>query len=202
MDYEVLVVDDDSPDLTWQRIEELGRSRPRVRVLRRIGKRDYASAIIDGVQSASGEVVATIDADLQHDPDILPRMLSELLAGAELVIGSRYMPGGGTSDWSALRRLMSQTANLPARLVLGRRLADPGSGYFMLRREDFLRVAPRLDGRGYRILMDIVANLKPHRVAEVPYTFRARREGTSKMSLKIVLSYARLLGHLALRRLG
>ncbi len=197
MDHEILIVDDDSPDGTWRRVEELAQQNRNLRMLRRRNQRDYASAIIEGVRTASGEAIATIDADLQHDPEVLPRMLAELENGADLVVASRYITGGGTSDWSSLRRMMSRTANLPARVILGVTIGDPGSGYFMLRRGDFLRIADRLDGRGYRILLDIIANLRPTKIKEVPYTFRARREGHSKMSARIVLSYARLLCRLA-----
>src|SRR5258706_12017319 len=97
LDYEILIVDDDSPDLTWQRVEQIGASDPRVRVLRRQGERGLAPAVVAGFAAARGDAMACIDADLQHDPAILPAMLAELRAGADLVVATRYMEGGGVA---------------------------------------------------------------------------------------------------------
>ena len=200
LDYEVLIVDDDSPDRTWEKVEEMSKTRPYLRVLRRMDKKDYWSAIVDGFKAASGDAVGTIDADLQHDPNILPKMFAELEAGADLVIGSRYMPGGGTSNWNWFRRLMSETANMASRVVLRAKVADPGAGIFMLRKADFLRIADKLHGKGYRILIDIIVNLRPKNIKEVPYTFRPRQIGESKMSFGIVFNYLKLLLRLTFTR--
>lgn len=189
VDYEILISDDDSPDLTWVQVEEIARRNPRVRVLRRVNNRGLGASVIDGFSCATGEVVACIDADLQHDPAILPRMLKELTNGFELVVGSRYAEGGSTGDWGFIRRLESMVATKMAHWLLGLKMRDPMAGYFMLRRDDFTRVRDRLDGRGFKILLEIAANLRPSRVCEVPYTFRSRTAGQSKLSGKIIYSY-------------
>lgn len=189
VDYEIVISDDDSPDLTWARVEEIGKRNPRVRALRRTTNRGLGPSVIDGFGSATGEAVACIDADLQHDPTILPRMLKELEDGADLVVATRYMPGGGTSNWGIIRRLGSWGCTKLAQVLLGVKLRDPMSGYFMMRREDFLRIRDRLNVRGFKILLEIAAHMHPHRLGEVPYTFGPRAQGESKLSNKIVLAY-------------
>lgn len=195
--HEILVVDDDSPDLTWKRVEELGRSNPSVRLLRRTKNRGLSRSVIDGFSAAAAGVVACIDSDLQHDPDILPDMLREIELGADLVVGCRYMPGGGTGDWSWIRRLESMVATRMAQGVLRLKLRDPMSGYFAVRQQDFLRVRDSLNGDGFKILIEIAANLKPKVVREIPYTFRRRVAGESKLSSKVVVAYLRQLWRLS-----
>ena len=189
LDYEILISDDDSPDLTWARVQEIGRRNPRVRALRRTSNRGLGASVVDGFTSATGEVVACIDADLQHDPALLPRMYKELIEGSNLVVATRYMPGGGTADWGAIRRLGSWGCTKLAQWVLGIRLRDPMSGYFMMRRDDFLRVRNRLNVRGFKILLEIVAHMRPSRLVEVPYTFGPRAHGESKLTKRIVFAY-------------
>jgi dolichol-phosphate mannosyltransferase len=196
IDFEVIICDDDSPDLTWARAEQIGSQDSRLRVLRRRGKRGLGHAVVDGFSAARNEAVACIDADLQHDPTILPKMLSQLQAGCDLVIGSRYVPGGGTKNWSLIRRLESWLATKLAQLLLRIDLHDPMSGYFMLRREEFLRVRPYLNPDGFKILLEIAAHMTPSRLAEVPYVFRERERGESKLSSLVVLSYVRQLWRL------
>lgn len=196
IDFEVLIVDDASPDGTADAVAEIGAHDARVRVLRREGVRALSAAVIDGFSDARGEVVACMDADLQHDPSILPEMLRRLDAGADLVAATRYSGAGGTGDWSGLRRLGSRVATRLAQAFIGVRLSDPMSGYFMLRKADFLRVRRELDGRGFKILLEIVARLGPHRIAEVPFTFRSRRAGRSKLDSRVLLAYARQLWRL------
>ncbi len=197
IDYEILISDDDSPDLTWARAEEIGRRDPRVRVLRRRTKRGLGNAVIDGFSQAHGSLVACIDADLQHDPAILPHMVAALRNGADVVVGSRYVAGGGTAKWSWVRRLQSRLATKLAHGLLGVKLRDPMSGYFMMRRDDFLRVSKQLDGNGFKILLEIVARLKPHNVRELPYTFGPRTAGKSKVSAGIAAAYLRQLWRLS-----
>ncbi len=188
-DYEILISDDDSPDLTWARVEEIGRRNPRVRALRRTSNRGLGPSVVDGFSSATGEAVACIDADLQHDPTILPQMLKELENGADLVVATRYMPGGGTTNWGIIRRMGSWGCTKLAQVLLGVKLRDPLSGYFMMRRDDFLKIRDRLNVRGFKILLEIAAHMRPHRLGEVPYTFGPRAQGESKLSNKIVLAY-------------
>src|SRR6266542_912125 len=132
-DYEILIVDDDSPDLTWQIAEELAQTAARVRVLRRRSNPGLGFAVIDGFAAATGEAVACIDADLQHDPKILREMLQALSNGADMAVGCRYTHGGGTQDWSRSRRFKSWVATKLAHWTLDAQLNDPMSGYFMLR---------------------------------------------------------------------
>jgi len=198
IDYEIVISDDDSPDLTWARVEEIGRWNGRVRVLRRTSNRGLGASVVDGFSLARGEAVACMDADLQHDPSILPKMLEELERGADLVVGTRYMPGGGTTNWNAIRRFISWTATRLTKLLLGVRLCDPMSGYFMLRRDDFLQLRNDVNARGFKILLEIAAHMKPRALSEVPYTFGPRMFGRSKLSTKIVFAFVQQLWSLFL----
>lgn len=189
MDYELLVADDDSPDRTWAVAQELATRNPRIRVLRRITDRGLSPAVIDGFLSSSSEYVGVIDADLQHDPAILRQMIAALDAGAEIAVASRYAEGGGTGTWNAARRFQSWVATKLAQTFLGVHLTDPMSGYFVMRRSDFIRIHKQLDSSGFKILLEIIARLAPSRLAEVPYTFRERVAGQSKLSSTVVLQY-------------
>lgn len=196
IEYEILICDDDSPDGTWALAQEISRRDPHVRVLRRIQDRGLARAVVDGFVHARGKAVACIDADLQHDPAILPKMLQALHEGAQLVVGSRYVDGGGTSNWNWRRRFTSWVAGRMATWSLGVELHDPMSGYFLLRRDDFMQVAPQLNVDGFKILLEIAARLRPSHVCEVPYTFRVRKAGCSKLSAAVVFAYLMQLGRL------
>jgi dolichol-phosphate mannosyltransferase len=198
-DYEILISDDDSPDLTWSKVEEIGRRNPRVRALRRTTNRGLGPSVVDGFLFATGEVVACIDADLQHDPAILPKMLKELSNGCDLVVATRYMPGGGTANWGVIRRLGSWGCTKLAQWLLGVKLRDPMSGYFMMRRDDFLKVCDRLNVRGFKILLEIAAHVHPQKLGEVPYTFGPRSQGESKLSNKIIFAYLAQLWRLSRR---
>ena len=189
IDYELLIADDDSPDRTWAIAQELANTDPRIRVLRRTADRGLNAAVIAGFVSSSSEYVAVIDADLQHDPAILPRMIAALDAGADIAVGSRYVKGGGTGTWNAVRRFQSWVATKLAHSFLGVELKDPMSGYFILRRSDFNRVRKELGSSGFKILLEIIARLAPSKLEEVPYTFRTRVAGESKLSSKVVLQY-------------
>jgi len=191
--YEVVVVDDASPDGTADLAEELGRRYP-VRVVRRPGKLGLASAVLEGARAASGRWVAVMDADLSHPPEDVPRLVSALRSGADVAVGSRYTPGGGVRDWPLRRRLMSRVAVLLARLWLGERVRDPVSGFFAVRRE--LLLDPSLEGLGYKILLEVLARNRKGRVVEVPYVFTDRRGGRSKLGPQEVWDYLRLLWRL------
>ena len=195
IDYEILIVDDNSPDLTWFVAEQVARHDSRVRVLRRLQNPGLGVAVIDGFNAAQGDAVACIDAELQHDPSILPKMLEELGRGSDVVVGSRYVAGGGIEDWNWLRRAESRIATRLAEIFLGANLKDPMSGYFLMWRKDFARVQVQLNGKGFKILLEILAKLHPANITEVPYTFRPRTSGKSKLSSKVVLQY---LGQLCL----
>jgi dolichol-phosphate mannosyltransferase len=154
------------------------------------------AAVIEGFSAAKGDVLACIDADLQHDPLILARMLEELQHGADIVVGSRHVDGGSTGEWGRLRRVQSWIANKLAQLLLGVSLKDPMSGYFLVRRKDFYEIREQLNGKGFKILLEILWNLNARKIKEVPYTFRPRTRGQSKLSGRIILQFIHQLWRL------
>lgn len=193
--WEVIFVDDDSPDGTADCIRAVARRNPRVRCLQRIGRRGLSSACIEGVLASAAPYVAIMDADLQHDERLLPQMLAMLESGeADLVIGSRYVGGGGIGAWDRGRARTSRFATWLAMLVCKADVADPMSGFFMVRREVFERALRRLSGQGFKLLLDLLASSPdPVRVAEMPYVFRPRRHGESKLDILVAGEYGLLL---------
>jgi dolichol-phosphate mannosyltransferase len=199
-DWEIIVVDDDSPDRTWEVAQNMAVADPRIRVYRRIDRRGLSSAIVDGLSLGAGDRLLVMDADMQHDASKVPELFASL-EGAALAIGTRYVDGGGTGDWSSRRRWMSRFATRACQLALGIRANDPMSGFFAIRREDFSRVAPRLNPKGYKILMEILHVMRPVRIAEVPYTFATRRAGESKLGGRVVFDFGLSLIELVTRRM-
>ncbi|HVA95953.1 MAG TPA: polyprenol monophosphomannose synthase, partial [Candidatus Dormibacteraeota bacterium] len=189
IDYEILIVDDNSPDRTWCVSQELSASNPRVCTLRRMQNPGLSAAVIEGFSAATGDVLACIDADLQHDPSILARMVDEFQKGADVVVGSRHVEGGSTGEWNRWRKLQSWLATRTAQLLLGIRLKDPMSGYFLVSRKNFDAVKQDLNGKGFKILLEILATLQTSKIKEVPYTFRLRSKGESKLSSRVILQY-------------
>ncbi len=189
-----LVFVDDSTDGTDAVIAALAREDPRIRLLHRTGRQGLATAVVEGIEAARGEVVCVLDADLQHPPERIPDLLRALEeTGADLVVASRYLPGGSSRGLSGLRRLISRVAAGLARLLLRRArvVSDPMSGFFAFRRSVVEGV--RLEPVGYKILLEILARGKVRRVAEIPYTFEARAAGQSKLTLRQNLEYLRHL---------
>jgi dolichol-phosphate mannosyltransferase len=198
--YELILVDDDSPDRTWELALGLGRTFPQLRVLRRTAERGLSTAVIRGWQAARGEVLAVIDADLQHPPEVVLRLWEELGRGADLAVASRNVQGGGISNWSLRRRLLSRGAQLLGLMILPGvlgRVSDPMSGYFMFRRSVIGGVP--LHPLGYKILIEVIGRGRIGRLAEVGYVFRERSEGESKVTSAIYVDYLR---HLVRLRLG
>ncbi len=193
--WEVLFVDDDSPDGTADAVRALSREDGRVRCLQRIGRRGLSSACIEGIMASSAPYVAVMDADLQHDETLLPGMLEQLRAdAADVVVGSRYMGGGSTGDLASGRVWISRIASALGQLVLKARVSDPMSGFFMLQRGYFERVARDLSGKGFKILLDLLASGRREvRVAELPYHMRARQHGDSKLDTMVVWEYLVLI---------
>lgn len=192
--FEIIVVDDNSPDETWRVAQELAASRPYLRVIRRQGERGLSTAVIRGWQAAEGATLAVIDGDLQHPPEVVGRLFEKIRQGADLAVGSRNIEGGGVSDWSLLRRMLSRGAQLLGLLILPGvlgRVSDPMSGCFALKREAISGV--RLNPLGYKILLEVVGRGHIGRVAEVGYVFRERVVGASKVTSKVYFEY---LGHL------
>ncbi len=193
--WEVIFVDDDSRDGTADHVRAIARRDPRVRCLQRIGRRGLATACMEGVLASAAPYVAVMDADLQHDERLLPQMLAVLESGAaELVVGSRYVPGGGVGEWDNGRARISRLATRLAGMICKADVADPMSGFFMCRREVFERALHRMSGQGFKILLDLLASSPaPVRVAELPYVFRQRQHGESKLDALVAWEYGMLL---------
>lgn len=193
--WEVIFVDDDSPDGTAGVVRRLAQINPRVRCLRRIGRRGLAGAAIEGILSTSADYVAVMDGDLQHDETLLPLMFDRIRSGADIVVASRFSGEGTASQGlSALRLRASETATGFARRLLGIEVRDPLSGFFVIRRELFDDVVPRLSTQGFKLLLDILASAtRPFAAVEVGMRFRPRLNGTSKLDRLVALEYLSLL---------
>jgi dolichol-phosphate mannosyltransferase len=193
--WEVIFVDDNSPDGTWDVVRGLARQDSRVRCIRRIGRRGLSGACIEGILASSAPSAAVMDADLQHDETQLPKMLALLQSGqAELVVGSRYVAGGSADSFDKQRAGASALATEVAKRVLRVRIADPMSGFFMIRRDRFEQLAPQLSTQGFKILLDIVATARGElRMVEVPYSFGSRLHGQSKLDSAVALDFLGLV---------
>ena len=199
--YELIIVDDDSPDLTWQVGLDLMSSYPQLRVMRRQGEKGLSTAVIRGWQASEGEILGVIDGDLQHPPETLIKMLDEMVNGADLVVASRHVEGGGVSDWGFIRRFLSRGAQMLGLLILPNvigRVSDPMSGYFMVRRSAIANCP--MNPLGYKILIEVLGRGNIGSVAEVGYVFQERQEGESKVTWRQYVDY--LLHLLRLRSRG
>jgi dolichol-phosphate mannosyltransferase len=193
--WEVIFVDDNSPDGTWNVVRDLARRDSRVRCIRRIGRRGLSGACIEGILASSAPCAAVIDADLQHDETQLPKMLALLQGGsADLVVGSRYVEGGSADSFNKQRAGASALATEVAKRVLRVKVADPMSGFFMIRRDRFEQLAPQLSTQGFKILLDIVATARGDlRIVEIPYSFSSRLHGESKLDSMVALDFLGLV---------
>ena len=199
--WEVVFVDDDSPDGTAAAAREIAQTDARVRCIRRVGRRGLSSAVIEGALSSSADYIAVIDGDLQHDESRLPLMLAALQSGADLAVGSRHVEGGDAAGLaSPLRQRLSAAGIGIARAVTGTSISDPMSGFFALRTALFETLAARLTGQGFKILLDLVlASPRPLKIVEIPYRFRPRAAGESKLDALVLAQFAGLLIDKALR---
>ncbi|WP_308911245.1 glycosyltransferase family 2 protein [Pseudokordiimonas caeni] len=193
--WEVIFVDDDSPDGTAALVHEMGRADPRVRCLHRVGRRGLSSAVVEGALAASGDLVVVIDADLQHDETVIPKMLAHFDDPAvDLVVGSRHVEGGGLGEWGAARVGISRFATLLAKFVLKADISDPMSGFFAFRRDLMVEALPNLSSIGFKILLDMITSVNRRlTVREVGYVFRNRIEGESKLDNKVIWDFLMLL---------
>lgn len=200
--WEVIFVDDDSPDGTSARVREIARSDPRVRCIQRIGRRGLSTACVEGMLSSSSPYFAVLDGDCQHDETLLPRMLEILRTDeADLVVGSRYMNGGGIGSWDHSRARISRFATRLSKSIVKHELSDPMSGFFAIRRETLEGAVRGLSGIGFKILLDLVASSpQTVRLKELPYEFRTRHAGESKMDSQAVWDYLMLLADKAFGR--
>ncbi len=188
LSHEIIIVDDKSPDETADKVKELSSSYP-VKVIVRPKKLGLSSAVMDGLSIARGNVIAVMDADLQHPPEVLPTLYEKIEEGCDIVIASRYIKGGSVENWSLIRKLISKGSIVLAWILLPqvRWIKDPVSGYFMFRRQ-VIRDC-RLNPRGFKILMEILVKGNYSRVCETPYTFGLRRRGISKLGASTIISY-------------
>ncbi|MEG5136373.1 MULTISPECIES: glycosyltransferase [unclassified Microcoleus] len=192
--YELIVVDDNSPDRTWEVAQSLTAEYPHLRVMRRSDERGLSTAVIRGWQASRGEVLGVIDADLQHPPETLLQLLSEIQRGADLAAASRHVDEGGVSDWSVVRRLLSRGAQIVGLIVLPGvvgRVSDPMSGYFMVRRSCV--AGKTMNPAGYKILIEVLGRGDIRWIGEVGYVFQERKAGESKVTGKQYIEYLRHL---------
>jgi dolichol-phosphate mannosyltransferase len=204
--YEIIVVDDDSPDKTWQVAAAMAASDSHVVALRRMDERGLATAVVRGWQAAHGKLLGVIDADLQHPPEVTAQLIAAMRAGADLAVASREAEGGGVSDWSLLRLLISRGSRALGKLLLPGVLglvSDPMTGFFVIRRtaiQDLL-LAPC----GYKILVEVLVRARIQSIVEVGYVFRSRQRDQSKASVQVFVDYVHHLFRLrrgARARLG
>ncbi|HIK27933.1 MAG: glycosyltransferase [Oscillatoriaceae bacterium SKW80] len=189
-DYELIVVDDNSPDRTWEVAQSLILEYPKLRVMRRQQERGLSTAVIRGWQVARGEVLGVIDADLQHPPETLLKLWSEIQRGADLAVASRHVEGGGVSEWSLLRRFLSRGAQTLGLVILPEvvgRVSDPMSGFFLVRREAI--AGKVMNPLGYKILIEVLGRGNISWIKEVGYVFQERLEGKSKVTWRQYIDY-------------
>jgi len=193
--YEVIFVDDDSPDCTANAVRAIAASDPRVRIIQRVNRRGLSSACIEGMMATAAPYIGVMDADLQHDEAILPRMLEKLRSESlDIVVATRNAEGGGMGQFAAHRVMLSNLGDRLSRFISHARLSDPMSGFFIVRRAYLDEVVRSASAIGFKILLDIVASAnRPVRIGEVPYTFRQRVHGDSKLDIVVGLEYLQLL---------
>lgn len=191
--YELLVVDDDSGDGIDTIVQEIAATDPRVRLLIRTGERGLGGAVLYGWKHTDADVLGVIDADLQHPPELLPRLWKTLEGGSDVVLASRYAPQGGLDNWHPARHLLSRIAiwfTYPLQKP-GIQVRDPMAGFFMVRRSCLQDI--ELHNRGFKILLEILVRGNVRSVREIPFTFGPRRAGTSKANIRVGLDYFALL---------
>jgi dolichol-phosphate mannosyltransferase len=197
--FEIIIVDDNSPDETWKLAQEIAKKDSHLQVIRREGSRGLATAVVEGWKAAKGDIWGVMDADLQHPPEILPDLLGPILKGrADITIGSRHVSGGSVAKWNLPRRSVSRGASAIAFMLLPqvlRPVRDPMSGFFLMKRSvvDSALLRPT----GYKILLEILARGNYRRIVEVPYVFETRKHGKSKLGPKQYLEFLIHLGILA-----
>ncbi|NYF33018.1 glycosyltransferase family 2 protein [Sphingopyxis sp. JAI108] len=193
--WEVLFVDDNSADGTSELVRRIARESRHVRIVQRVGRRGLSSAVVEGILATAAPIVAVMDGDLQHSEDALPRLIDAIADdGADIAVGTRYVAGGGIGDWNSDRARMSRLATRAGQIALGTDVSDPMSGFFAIRRDAFERALPRLSAIGFKILLDILTSSPtPLKVAEIPYQFRSREAGESKIGARVIAEYAELI---------
>ncbi len=200
-EYEIILVDDDSPDGTWRTAARMAETDPRLTVIRRRGQRGLSSAIMSGMRQAKGDVIVVIDGDLQHDERRIPDLVSGVsLTGADLCIGSRSATGGDYGAFAKRRRLISWVGATVARVMLNVPVSDPMSGFFAISSERFRLLRDEVDPRGFKILLEFLARGPKPSVAEVGYRFGERNSGTTKLNGIVVVDFLKAVLALSINR--
>jgi dolichol-phosphate mannosyltransferase len=183
LDGEVIIVDDDSPDRTWEIAEKL-TTKYNIKVLRRVNKRGLSSAVIDGFSVAKGDIIGVMDADLSHPPEKIPELLQPIISNkSDIAIGSRYIDGAQIESWPLGRKISSRIASLAVRGLT--RVRDPMSGFFFFRKGVIEGI--ELSPKGFKIGLQIIVKGKYSNTTEVPINFRDRKHGHSKLGFRVVL---------------
>ena len=200
--YEILVVDDDSRDGTDEIVSSIALADPRVRLLVRRGQRGLSGAILHAWQNTGAPILGVMDADLQHPPELLPRLIASILAGHDLAIGSRYTEGGELGAWNPIRKLLSVAAVWATWPIQHRgiRAKDPMTGFFLVRRECVNEIA--FQRSGFKLLLEVLVRGRIQSIEEIPFAFGLRYRGASKAGFKVATDYARLLARLYAARFG
>lgn len=190
----MIIVDDDSPDRTWEVAQHMTEQYPQLRVIRRVGRRGLSSAVIEGFLSAKGSVLAVADADLQHDLSVLPALAHAVENNRGMAVGSRYIEGGSVGQWDERRHAMSRLATRMAVTLCRVKISDPMSGFFAIDRELFQKTFRSLNPKGFKILLDVLMHVPSStRVTEVPFTFGVRQKGESKLSRRVQIEFLEYL---------
>jgi dolichol-phosphate mannosyltransferase len=202
IDYEILIVDDDSSDGTGEIVSAIALEDPRVRLIVRKGAKGVAGATLLGWENTDATIVGAMDADLQHPPELLPALVAAILAGHDVAIGSRYATGGSLGNWNPARKLLSAAALWAAIPVQRKqiRAKDPTAGFFLVRRECIDQI--QFQRTGFKLLLDVLVRGRIRSIEEIPYTFESRHHGASKATFKVACEYAGLLARLYLERFG
>lgn len=192
--YEIIVSDDNSPDKTWEVVDNLSKTNKNIKILRRFENKGLSNSVIDAFQIANGQNLLVMDADGQHDEKIIPKML-EKIKTSDIIIGSRYTKNGSCGDFPFYRKIISKSASLLAYpFLMKKNTTDPMSGFFMLRKSTYMQALPHLQISGYKILLDILfASPKTIKISEVSYVFKNREFGTSKLGIGVIFDYIEML---------
>jgi dolichol-phosphate mannosyltransferase len=199
--HEIIVVDDNSPDETWRVAQEVSKNEDRVSVIRRIDKKGLSSAVIDGFLAAKGDVLAVMDADGQHDMELLPNLYQAVSDNKGFAVGSRYIEGGSVGEWDERRQLISRVATKMALALCKVKVKDPMSGFFALDRKVFEDSFSKLNPKGFKILLDLLVHAPEETAAvELPFTFSTRIKGESKLNWKVQLDFLEYLYDVSIGR--
>lgn len=199
--FEAIIVDDDSPDKTWEKAEAFTADYPMFRVIRRVGRRGLSSAVVEGFNKAKGDTLIVMDADLQHDPALLTQLADKIEGGATIAVASRYIEGGSVGDWVGGRRIASKIGTFLSQKLPNVEVTDPMSGFFAISADAYKKIELKLRPTGFKILLEILSHLpRGTKTAEVPLHFQMRKYGESKLSLKVALQLFWQLFRITLHR--